>query len=116
CAVVTESDWLEQCFEIDGHRLVACGDDVLVVEVAGCEAVQQRQQSACASEVRGASPFVSAPGVLDELGPPVAVACDCLRRSKSYRALAVELFDESCPGYVDAKVPWLVDHSTPIVE
>lgn len=65
---------LEQRLDVDQHRLVTAGDDVLVVDVGGVERVQQRQEDALPPVEAVDVADVRARPVLDEPEPAVARA------------------------------------------
>src|SRR6476469_9278543 len=107
---------LQNSLQVDGHRVSPIGDQVLLVQVTCGEGVQQCQPGAGAAEVRPALRGLRAPGVIDELGPTVAVPRHDTGYSQRHRSFCIESLDEYVAPGIDTNVPGLVHDSPAVAE
>ena len=70
---------LQDHFKVDRHRMIAAGDDVLLMHVGGGEAMKERQPCAGPAKEPLGPLLIGAPRMVDEFGPAVTVA----RRSRA---------------------------------
>ena len=97
--------------------MLARRDHVLLVHVAAGEAVEQRKPGACPPEKSIAAGGLGASGMIDELGPAITVARDCVHRLELDRsAAAVQALDQCVPGDIEAQVLRLVDDARAVFE
>ena len=71
---------LQDHFQVDRNRMIAVGDDVLLVHIRGGEAVKERQPSASPPEKPLQPLLIGAARVVDEFCPAVTVAHDRAHR------------------------------------
>ena len=97
--------------------MLARRDHVLLVHVAAGEAVKERKPGAGPPEKSFAAPVIGATGMIDELGPAVAIARYGVHRLQVDRAAAaVQSFDQRMPSRIEAQILWLVDDAQVVFE
>ena len=99
---------LKEGFDIDRHRMVAGGDHVLVMNIAGHKAVEEREPCPGSTEEPLAALLRLAPGVVDELGPSVAVTRNTFGSAEFNGRIAVEPLDERLPRDIESQIAWFV--------
>ncbi len=108
---------VEQGLDVDEKRLVAPGDQVLVVEVGAVQGVQQRQQGALTAVEARQLLLVRAGQVGDVLDPSVPGPVQQRRHRQTGRAgPRVEPADDLVEVPVGAERPRLVDHVAAVGE
>ena len=108
---------LQDHFKVDRHRMIAAGDDVLLVHVRGGEAMKERQPCAGPPEEPLGPLLIGAARMVDEFGPAVTVAYDRARRFEfDGSAGAIQSLDEFMPSGVEAQVFRLVHHARAVLE
>ncbi|BBX72073.1 hypothetical protein MPSYJ_55340 [Mycolicibacterium psychrotolerans] len=107
---------MEESLYIDRHRMAACSNHVLVVDVAGSETVEERQPCAGAAIELSAISFGVAGPVFDEFRPTVVTHRGDGRGAQEQWCIVIEPLDHASPGCVEFEIPGLVHHSRTVCE
>ena len=97
--------------------MIAGSNHVLLVHVAGREAVEQREPGAGTPEKSLEAFLIGASHMINELGPAVTVPRDRAHGLEFDRGLGlVQSRDQGVPGGIEAQVLWLVHDPRTVLE
>src|SRR5579862_8450374 len=115
--LVSRFSRLKNHFEVDGHGMIASGDHILLMHIAGHENMEQAEPCPGTAEEALKAPPVGTVRVIDEFAPAVTLSGEDARRSEVERGGAgVQPFNNVAPKSVQPEILWLVQDLTSISE